>query len=858
MKINLFTIIFTFLVFNIQAQAPQKFSYQTVIRNSSNQLLANQQVGIKISVLQGSETGIVVYSELHTPNTNTNGLATLSIGTGNVLSGNFQNINWGSGSYYIQTETDPNGGTNYTITSTQQLLSVPYALYAETSGSITPGPQGPQGPIGQTGPEGPQGPTGLTGPAGAAGPQGPQGLTGPAGATGPQGLTGNTGATGATGPQGPIGLTGATGATGPQGPIGLTGPAGATGQQGPIGLTGNTGAAGPAGAIGATGPQGLTGNTGATGPAGGTGPQGPIGLTGATGPQGLIGLTGATGPAGAIGATGPQGPIGLTGATGPTGPIGPQGLTGATGATGPAGSIGPQGPIGLTGSTGPAGAIGATGPQGPIGLIGATGPTGATGLQGLTGPAGATGPQGPIGLTGPAGAIGATGPAGAAGSNGKNSLIKTTTELSGATCATGGVKMEYGIDANSNGTLDISEVNNTLTKYVCNGAVGAQGPQGQAGSQTLLIAGTNVTIAGQGTTASPYVINALNTSSLLPPTATAEAANNLQISSATLNGTVNANGLSTSVIFEYGLTTNYGGNISATSSPAIGSANTSVSANIANLQGNTTYHFRIKASNAVNVTYSNDVSFLTAFPLTPTFDSLINVESISGNSARAEYSGGYSDGGSAITSYGFCWSTNPNPTISDNICNINGVLTNLLPNTNYYVRGYATNISGTGYSSQIMFNSGKIIGSTFAGGLVFYNDGSSHGLVCSNIDQSTGVAWGCSGTAIGGTSSELYTGNINTNAIVAGCTSTGIPARLCYDLVYNSYSDWFLPSFNELLLMLNNLKYQGLGGFADAIYWSSSEVSATYAQSRNFLLNGGNADASFKTSLYRVRAVRSF
>jgi hypothetical protein len=116
------------------SQAPQKFSYQTVIRNSSN-----QQVGIKISVLQGSETGIVVYSERHTPSTNSNGLATLSIGTGSVLSGNFQNINWGSGSYYIQTETDPNGGNSYTITSTQQLLSVPYALHAKTADSITNG-----------------------------------------------------------------------------------------------------------------------------------------------------------------------------------------------------------------------------------------------------------------------------------------------------------------------------------------------------------------------------------------------------------------------------------------------------------------------------------------------------------------------------------------------------------------------------------------------------------------------------------------------------------------------------------------------------------------------------------------------
>jgi CBS domain containing-hemolysin-like protein len=81
------------------SQTPQKFSYQIVIRNSSNQLLASQQVGIKISLLQGSETGIEVYSERHTPSTNANGLSTLSMRTGAVLSGNFKNINLGSGSF---------------------------------------------------------------------------------------------------------------------------------------------------------------------------------------------------------------------------------------------------------------------------------------------------------------------------------------------------------------------------------------------------------------------------------------------------------------------------------------------------------------------------------------------------------------------------------------------------------------------------------------------------------------------------------------------------------------------------------------------------------------------------------------
>ena len=118
------------LAFCVQAQVPQKFSYQTVVRNASNQLLVGQTVGIKISILQGSANGSAVYAETHTPQTNANGLATLEIGGGTLLSGNFSNINWANGSFFVKTETDPNGGNNYTITNTSQLLSVPYALYA--------------------------------------------------------------------------------------------------------------------------------------------------------------------------------------------------------------------------------------------------------------------------------------------------------------------------------------------------------------------------------------------------------------------------------------------------------------------------------------------------------------------------------------------------------------------------------------------------------------------------------------------------------------------------------------------------------------------------------------------------------
>lgn len=149
---------------------------------------------------------------------------------------------------------------------------------------------------------------------------------------------------------------------------------------------------------------------------------------------------------------GPQGAIGLTGA---------QGIQGIQGLIGP---TGPIGPIGLTGATGPTGAQGIQGLTGTNGTVGATGPIGLTGATGLTGPAGAQGIQG---LPGTNGAAGATGPA---GSNGITALIKTTAELAGANCATGGTKVETGLDANNNGILDTGEINTTQTTYVCNGS----------------------------------------------------------------------------------------------------------------------------------------------------------------------------------------------------------------------------------------------------------------------------------------------------------------------------------------------------------------------------------------------------
>ena len=115
------------------AQAPNKFSYQAVVRNASNAVVANTNVKMRISILQTSPSGTAVYVETQTATTNINGMVGIIIGNGTVVSGNLSTINWSNGIYFIKTETDPTGGTNYTITGTTQLLSVPYALNAATA-----------------------------------------------------------------------------------------------------------------------------------------------------------------------------------------------------------------------------------------------------------------------------------------------------------------------------------------------------------------------------------------------------------------------------------------------------------------------------------------------------------------------------------------------------------------------------------------------------------------------------------------------------------------------------------------------------------------------------------------------------
>jgi hypothetical protein len=265
----LFAAFFAVIIMQSVAQTPQKFNYQAVCRDNLGNIIASQPVTLRFSIRDLSPGGTVLYSESHTITTNAFGLVNIEVGDGTYISGDFLTIPWGTGQKYLQVEL--NTGTGFTSVGYPQLLSVPYALYANESGN-----------------------GGLTGPTGPTGNQGLQGVTGPTG----------------------VGLNGAQGPTGPTG-VGLTG------IQGPTGTTGQDGTDGTQGIQGVTGPTGV-GLTGAQGP---TGPTG-VGLTGAQGP------TGPSGTNGSVGAQGPTGPtgVGVTGAQGPTGPTGPL-VTGTTGQT---------------------------------------------------------------------------------------------------------------------------------------------------------------------------------------------------------------------------------------------------------------------------------------------------------------------------------------------------------------------------------------------------------------------------------------------------------------------------------------------------------------------------------------------
>lgn len=182
---NILLLLLSICCSQIFSQTPQKINYQAVARNAAgNPLPNNTYVNLRFTIHDGIPFGTVLYMETQPTSTNQFGLVSVAIGTGILVQGVFANINWATGAKYLQVEISINGSA-YADMGTTQLLSVPYALYAEAAG--TGGAIGPTGAVGATG---------VTGVSGVTGPDGAQGVTGVTGATGIAGVSGTTGATG--------------------------------------------------------------------------------------------------------------------------------------------------------------------------------------------------------------------------------------------------------------------------------------------------------------------------------------------------------------------------------------------------------------------------------------------------------------------------------------------------------------------------------------------------------------------------------------------------------------------------------------------------------------------------------------
>ena len=131
----LLVTLFIFSSVVLKAQSPQKINFQSIVRNTSGVIVSNKSVNFKITILSGTITGTPVYSETHLKTTDAIGLVSLQIGTGTVVSGVFSSIDWGNALHFIKLEADFSGGNTYVTLGTQELMSVPYALYSAKTDS---------------------------------------------------------------------------------------------------------------------------------------------------------------------------------------------------------------------------------------------------------------------------------------------------------------------------------------------------------------------------------------------------------------------------------------------------------------------------------------------------------------------------------------------------------------------------------------------------------------------------------------------------------------------------------------------------------------------------------------------------
>ncbi len=308
----------------------------------------------------------------------------------------------------------------------------------------------------------------------------------------------------------------------------------------------------------------------------------------------------------------------------------------------------------------------------------------------------------------------------------------------------------------------------------------------------------------------------------------------------------------------------------------IGSGIGNFSDTITGLVQNTKYYYKAFASNAIGTYYGNLDSFTTTAIL-PLVNGL-TLNFAHDDTARSTFN--LQANGYPLTAKGIVYSTSPNPTLANNVIsapNQNIATTtlswnNLTPMTKYYARAYATNMNGTAYSNQIEFTT-FVLGAVYGGGMIVrfgipnsqYNSALDyqHGLIVALQDLNS-AEWGCSGTPIVGVGGNSYDGKVNTDTIVTQCLAPNCAARICHDLVLNGFDDWFLPggyvngSSEMYHIAQFNIANNNILNFVNASpYWSSNAMNNNDAYASNYFPSF-SWGATNKNSVFLIRPVRRF